>query len=101
MNMKPGDVLMTANPIKWHDYGKETMLPPGNVYAYQLKSATPDEAVFVLTSYRAKAERGHHLNLGKPCTVTTVKIDLPKIIFGLDSGPNHLELGGRGALRSK
>jgi hypothetical protein len=108
VRMKPGDVLVTASPVKWHDAGEPTPLPAGDIYRYRLVSLDARHAVFTLTTFDEAvttiSPNSRRYSLGKPRTSSTFELDVssPHYLFGLDYGTNHLEMSGsRGVPRSK
>jgi len=105
--MKPGDVFAMASPIKWHDVGKPTSLPPGVLYQFRLDQLTDRAASFTLCTFSLKVTeltaQTRQYTLGSRETESRFEVDVtqPHFLFGLDFGLNHVELTDGKIQRSK
>ncbi|HEX4139986.1 MAG TPA: hypothetical protein VHY09_06530 [Candidatus Methylacidiphilales bacterium] len=106
VTIQPGDVLITASPEEWHDPGKPSTLPAGDVFRYRLDRLVAKRAAFTLTTYDEVEttinSTTKEYSLGRRRVSTSFVLDLTKPNGLLvDYGPNHLEMGRGSPERSK
>jgi hypothetical protein len=104
--LQQGDVLITASPDKWHDDGKPTLYPAGDIYRYRLDRLDAKTAAFTLTTYdeveTTLSPTAKRYSMGRERVVRTFTLDLTKPDgIMVDYGPNHLEMGSGLPSRSK
>jgi hypothetical protein len=105
--LMPGDVVITASPEKWYDPGKPTLFPAGEIYRYRLDYLDAKQATFTLTTYDKMVTRigptSRQFSVGRQRFKSTFVVDVSQghSLFGLDYGPNPVELGSGVPSRSK
>ena len=106
VRLQVGDALITASPEKWHEEGKPTLFPEGDIYRYRLERLDAKLAVFTFTTFDETVTTINstirRYNMGRRRTAMTFTLDLTQP-HGLmvDYGPNYLEMGAGLPYRSK